>query len=417
MYKLVRYTTLVSSILLLALVTVVSISAQDEDGNGEYSYEFEYELVLSEEGENCALPIASLNGQGYSVSGVTGGLTTSPVAGRFARDPRGIFSSTTSVRSAVAILVIDEFDSQILGGYTILPSIFSITSDEDLGIVVESGDFPHGVQVFNHINALLDGSLSSQGYAPSLQVDKVVWSDGSNQVAVQMVDALHYGQAQLDPTVAVRDAVADAITQLASDGYTDFVLNMSFAVIPCEVVAHYQASQANFPSFEDYSLELELSGFSIDQLVSPFVPDTLQDLLGVCPPSTVEGIQMQAQTEVVDEEFYTGELAPVCEQGIGIWYVGSAGNLTMPYSFYPGALDGVISVSATQHRRRAGYSNYNADTSLIGGWFQLVDPQGINGGHGAADIFYRGTSFSGPVESVCIALNESSGPCVSFAFP
>ena len=369
--------------------------------------------------ENCALPITSLSGQGYSVSGVTGGMTVedplSFMPPSASVDPREVLLDAGALYDNVAILVVDAFG----GSYRIPQSVFSASSDADLEAYYASGTLTHGALVFNHINALLEGALTSSGFSPNRSGSDVVWTDGSKRVAVVMVDALDYNAPK--PTLDVARMLSERMFKLLDDGYDTFVLNMSFAILPCAIAEGLATSGI---TFDQYVSSVQAAGnYYYEQIMTPVEtlmhPDPLHYLLSQCAGSQAAfGAKSQFSQQTFAPDIRLPEdLRPVemrfespCDGNtrLRVAYAGSSGNSRLPFPFYPAAWREVVSVSASQDGALATYSNYNADSVLQGGWFLLVNGGQLQGRVTSSSVHYRGTSFSGPVQAVCMSLGV---PC------
>lgn len=375
--------------------------------------------------QNCAVPITRLNGQDYQVSGVVGGLTTEDPT--YSTLPQELFTQLGIGNYNVAILVIDQFTSPNSPDYSIPQPVFSVANEGQLIGFHDDGTLTHGDLVFNHINGLLAGAFDQTGFVPNDNMidDTIVWNNGNSQVAVRMVDALQYNTPT--PTLAVASDISAAILDLTNEGFDSFVLNMSFAILPCSFAFQYGDVSDPDVLFDDYAAKVsQEKGFLYNQLISPIEtlinPDPLHYLVQQCAQS----ITINPNTEIDEVSDITIDYpeveapieAPCDPTDRNAVLVGSAGNSGLPYPLFPAAYPEVVSVSASEDGSRASYSNYNADTGLLGGWFQLVDAADINGGFGTADVYYRGTSFSGPIESVCLALEITSAPaCQSILTP
>lgn len=417
---------------------LVSVNAQDDDG------------------ENCAVPITRLNGEVLPASGVAGGLTTidpqnlpegtvNPVTGEelLPADVHNAFESFAasevdlgSLVEDTAILVVDSFGDQPGSGgqYTIPEEVFTLPEgtitgsapepdDAQLMSFYDDGTLTHGAMVFNHINALLYGALSQYNYSPGVDLfgSSIVWSSNDAdrpRIFVRMVNALSYEPDSFSTTAVIGEEVQQAITELNRQDVTSFVMNMSFAVLPCSRTAEYEG----YNSFTAY-LEAVVAGMQEGALtdlyrsliVDPVVAvefDPLLSLILNCGRDVdgFQGFEFEIDDDIRTRYSEAGNDA--CDpDDPNITFVGSAGNSRLPFPFIPAAWPIVVSVSAYDGLPAPpGYSNYNTDVNLLGGWHRLTDGGGVNMidfsvvGVPYASVFYRGTSFSAPVESVCLAL-------------
>jgi hypothetical protein len=202
---------------------------------------------------------------------------------------------------------------------------------------------------------------------------------------------------------------------------TRFVINMSFAAVPCVVAndfkgvvtPEYLENPENF-DFDAYVImveeneqnswlaELEISHDQLlTLLTTPLVELTADPLL----------VLIQNPCEIRFEVPENAAFVAACETGgIEINYVAAAGNSGPAYRvFQPAAWPEVIGVGASEVELggdvRAAASHWESsnqgDVYRPGAWFQL------SGGDTKYDAYYVGTSFAAPVESVAEALDLS----------
>ncbi len=415
--------------LIVLFVLVGSVSGQDSE---EPQTPTNLEMIVGYNSDlppnpNCSVPIPFLNGQGYAISGVGGGLTVDKPPGTTIHDPLSFMVDpatptpiSTNVTEDTAILVIDSFGNPTASSpnpYWLNHAINSrnIIDDGRLEAAYVFGILPHGVLVFNHISALLQGRLGPSRSASDVSVE---WNDPSSgfRVALFEVDALDYENPT--STTLVAQKLTDALAAAVSAGYTRIILNMSFAILPCDITTDYLIHSGRL-SFDEYLKSIGRSTkLDYEQaLITPTAAfaDPVQAVIGQCgQEEEPKGDGQSSSKQDIESLCPSGQVTAI--------FVGSAGNSHLPYPFYPAAFDKVISVSASQDDNLVDYSNYMADTRLTGGWFTLdaytaADPSTLVPVN--PTIYYRGTSFSGPVKSVCLALNvaDTVYPCISVSPP
>src|SRR5690606_3093884 len=311
-----------------------------------------YQCDCEQAFQNCAVPITTLNGQGFSVSGVSGGLSLDdPRTFRQAEevtDPALLFHNAGTHNDAVAILVIDDFGQT--GSYKIPETVYALHDQTQLEDAYRDGTLSHGALVFNHFNALLKGALDDAGFDPYPNEESVEWSDGSARIGVFVVDALDY--AAPVPTNDVATTTANVIRDLRGNGYSHFVLNMSFAVLPCSIANGYADYGGPQLSLEAYAAQVSAAtGLAYAQLTTPaeslLYPGPRDVLLVQCDgrnttPHTFRQSAMQAEPIPVEPpdgvRRVWGVIDSPCEtEQQRVDYVGSAGNSGLPYPFFPAA--------------------------------------------------------------------------------
>ncbi len=242
------------------------------------------------------------------------------------------------------------------------------------GVAADPIDEAHGDLVFEQLEALLDAAGAG---------------DAIGLVAVDIQGA---------STDVVADRIADAIADHDSDFY---ILNMSFALIPCEMIdalAEFGGQLMSAREAKDlnrYRGQFQRAVLFYDKTVFPVMSQRAQDADDLDP--------LQALLE---------------DLGSSVIPVASAGNFGLDFPFWPGAWGQVISVSASVG---AGYHAPSAwdkknDTPLL-------DAEGANPnqrmrvsnygevmlpGEYASDYGpVSGTSFAAPRLSVALALYVS----------
>lgn len=197
-------------------------------------------------------------------------------------------------------------------------------------------------------------------------------------------------------TSVIMQNIASAINEIAEkDPGAHIVINMSFAVIPCENVGSLAAYDAAMSQFDPQTEEdlAALQAFFAAVLVSgtyqaPLHADDqlISFITDICPQTAVRSARATANT---------------CQtRGVGsIIAVAAAGNSGEPFPYAPAQWAGIVSVSASDDNAdfvttepRASYSN-EGGVMLPGTWESTV--------HNTTDV---GTSFAAPRYSFMMAL-------------
>lgn len=396
---------------------------------GDFSHSPDVVIPTDLRNQNCTTPISTLGGQGHQVSPVSGGLTTMqpsaftlPALDLSQEELTALNSTDTG---PVAILVVDSFNDSLNPVYD-LSGVFDVTTEVELTDAVDTREISHGALVMNHINVL----LGEMGYSPveeSVEMARsagdpnvyyyyVSWDTGSTQIYVVAVDAISYGPIEHGDVLKTTEEAKTEIVEVLSKFVNDFdvhrfVVNMSFAILPCEELLDFwtteaASTQGSF-NFGDY-----LASISGVDLIAPSVPtpDPLMHFLSV-------------PNEVL--EYFGGF------EDRAFVPVASSGNSKLEFPFWPAISSRVLSVGAPEAPPLVGalaspdaprYAN-DGDFAENGGWYQLAKPADMYQTNAPDDnqtrpvnIYYLGTSFSAPTMSTRIALWLSTNvdePCIS----
>lgn len=255
-------------------------------------------------------------------------------------------------------------------------SVFTTGGTEETG----ASDIPHGERVY----ALLEELVSQQGGSADIRLERVDTGDFRTQTIATNLQATIDRIQTEDPTM-------------------NFVVNMSFAVVPCMAVptlAEYQRLMEQFATEDEANLAWLQQIFrhliQSNTMRQPVVAnDFFEQYFGkVCPARG---------------EDPSGENAFSCQQDASqIIFVGAAGNGTYvdelnaqigpDFPYYPAAWPEVVSVSASDQEEdflavapKASYSNSGV-VLMPGTWTSAGEPQ-------------RGTSFAAPRYSFLMAMN------------
>jgi len=257
--------------------------------------------------------------------------------------------------------------------------------------------------VLHHLLGLLQGS----GHGPAVQgvngsTGEPLYSFGHGyvgEVVLQTVDTAGRDTAAI--VAAIRGSL-EYLSRVGELGFTDFVVNMSFAVVPCAVAADLGASSVT--TFDEYVAAVRL----VNGIGAQY-DEGLAELLTT--PLGAEDDPLLAYLDCpLPAEKYG---LPRCDGGwqnggyvLGsLVHVASSGNLGHGFALYPAAWPSVISVSsldasgAGYSPSRSGFAN-SGEVAAPGALFELGDA-----GAGQT-IAYAGTSFSAPIVTLFAALDR-----------
>ncbi len=379
---------------------------------------------------NCPINEFKIPGEGVRARGGIGGLAVKPYP--LGSTPGDVLPVSQHIESLAApkfdqpsaILVVDDFNGQGLrvpgvyfpdqgGGDTLgglssrLPLDLNARTPQqeaELDTLEANGQVSHGALVFNHTLALLS-VLDQDVNISTLRVDTpapgvpfafepldVILAEFTNLgILVAAVDTEDFD------TTIIAGRIAATLRMLAAQGGVErFAVNLSFGLVPCSVLEDFQASKAQFPTFERYQ-EAVMKANNLD---AAQFREELARVLTV--PVGVDPLRILAQR---DREKYGGAAA--------ITYLAAAGNYQLDYALFPGHWPEFVSVSAENLSGPAGlkdadYSN-TGEVLLSGGYYRLTFFDPISGAWTTyPDISVAGTSFAAPVLSVYTALDYSN---------
>ncbi len=372
-------------------------------------------LAGQAEGEalNCpaneaALPSQGLQAVGAGLQAVGAGLQAVGAGGLFI-DPATTFygrvKSVAQIAAAlpapsahkgedVLLIVLDDF-----GGVFRLPSELRSGS---LGAIDDAAlgglSLSHGALVLHEIVELLDARFGSKGsWSVSGGQARVDYgSYHGPRLRVLAVDARSGGVIDTDAAGA---ALKSALLGASAAGFDRVVVNMSFAVVPCGVLADFEST------FGDLSDEDDDEAITFaDYLVA------LLALNGVSG-STAEALRELAHlpVELLDDPFFAQLSCPgeagACGAGLSsLTFVAASGNYGQAFPLFPAAFPGVVSVGAqpvVNGKYVAEASSFsNAAMLLAPG--DLIDVRTKSG----YTLAFAGTSYAAPVVSAFAALDQ-----------
>jgi hypothetical protein len=297
----------------------------------------------------------------------------------------GMVPARAQAPYTVAILVADDF------GNTDLADVQAASAD-NCAVNLESQAYfargasaapitePHGAIVVEELSGLLDDVGATNIDLVQVDIQGLTTADAADQIAT-----------------ALDDTDADFV-----------VLNMSFAIIPCEFVqdfADYQTQLMNAQNAGDVNRHRSLFRRAVifyDDTVFPAMSQRAQDLQDLDPLQTL----------------FTDRNANVIP-------VASAGNFGMDYPFWPAAWAQVVSVSGSTGQGFFASAAWDKkkDTPLLTGDFVMPNNKNRISNYGevmmpgqydsASAGMVIGTSFAAPRLSVAMALYVSQvGPAV-----
>jgi hypothetical protein len=318
----------------------------------------------------CMANEFSVPGQGVHVSGSVGGLVRQPNGSTGALRPEFVEPDTRTLLDHlrdnathdVAILVVDDFGPS--------HDVFQVSDDveeapndrHELDLLVQGGMLSHGALVLQHLVALATDVLD---HDPNVSEEGARYEWDLNGARL-IVDAV---PVRSEEGEAIAGAIENAIVEADYDPHVDrIVVNMSWVLLPCDVVNDFDPNQ--FEHFEAYLKALEVHHDG------RYTLEMLQRLVTWVDERGAMGMH------VSDQAWADGALEHVA-------YVAAAGNFGLPFQMFPAAWPTVTGASADD-----AFSNKNGVIEL-GGLFRLE----------GRDVYYLGTSFTAPAVSLAAALD------------
>lgn len=333
----------------------------------------------------CMANEFSVPGQGVHVSGSVGGLMSrpddsaeeeKPVNSGFVADDTGALLERLqgNATNDVAILVVDDFGpaNHVVDGagqrtteyvYQVSHHVQQAPADRaELERWVQNRKVSHGALVLHRLVALVDEVVDAQP-SKSSAGDRYEWHLNGARLIVQAVPLPNEDSQQ------IADVINDAVYETLNHAKTAprVVVNMSWVLLPCDVVEDFDAS--NFEHFGAYLYALETENQGRYALA-----------------------KLQKLVTWVDDEDPLGDAVGTGHDVASLAYVAAAGNFGLPYQMFPAAWPTVTGASAE--------TNYSNENGVIerGGLFRFEE----------RDVYYLGTSFTAPALSLAAALDMSS---------
>jgi hypothetical protein len=373
----------------------------------------------------------------------------------------GILPADPEALRSSAILVVDDFGpwppvfdlGPALTGFDGTPQANPSLAESEafLDGLVSGGGFSHGALVLDQTLRMVEaaGFVSEFGGFGSLRIFR--HADGNGFLVVAAVNT-----NQLD-TEVIATQIDNALRVIryyseldAFDGFDvrRFAINMSFVIVPCAVLADFDAS--GLDDFEAYARALgEENGVAVeveefyDELVAVLLTpleldgEPLLEQISSCangyagqnPFETPDGenqggdewewpylpwdlyyLDFEFATLVqYPEEFIYADIPDWgCDQfGASVVYVGATGNFGLPYPMYPAAWPMVVGAASQDADTPEGFTDTKSSFSNSG---EVMAPgalyQLVRSDTAAQAIAYAGTSFAAPVVTFLTALDQ-----------
>lgn len=226
-----------------------------------------------------------------------------------------------------------------------------------------------------------------------------VWHVGGQELRVVAVNAASFN------TDVIRDRIRDSLILLKDKGFKRFVLNMSFAIMPCTELEEEVYTRMVNEELADLKRVLQESGLDDDQVEEAlkglvetrdfYLPPRQEGPYGEEKPQLPRRILEELAGDPLRQFFQEPqpELA-----GLEIINVAAAGNAALGYPYAPALWENVLSVSAPDGEKR--YANRG---EVIAGDVVAITNRDGN------PVQVPGTSFAAPEVSVRAALYLARG--------
>jgi hypothetical protein len=352
---------------------------------------------------NCTVNEFELPGQIAFIKGTEGGLSYKPItkfktAFTIGSELKTSFFAKTNPNTSTAILVVDDFGPTSSPVYALGDGLFKQTT-LDLATIKQlqdSNQLSHGALVFRQIrDEILGTGLYTLNSALSTTTKKIYESKISTKFRLTVVAV----NTELQSTGVIASRIKSAIDALAlapsPTPLTGIAINMSFALMPCEVYNDYKAwdsSITDVQTFEDYMKELFNKNTDVassyDELVQAIVEST-NNFNGIQDPlyrliQGNSGVNYSARRNA---------------------YIASAGNYSLKYSMYPANWANVVNVTGSA----VGTPSTRADFFNQGEVMHTAASFQLNPGSFCSPncnpVYYLGTSFSAPTVTTFSALD------------
>ncbi len=370
------------------------------------------EQPFDETAGNCAADGLDLPGQGLQAVGA-GLQAVGAVGGIFLGTPADFAGNAASPEKVaqdlwqvlgepnyhdrVAIVVVDDFG----GTYELPDSLVdgSEVTQQQLESWFDSGELSHGALVLHHLLRMLASSGFDDGFVTTNPVTGepiyIRWTDDGGKLVVQTVDTDDRDTAEI--VSVLRDSILE-LAHHEDHEFSRFVVNMSFAVVPCAVAADLGASSVD--TFEEYVQKIRtLNGIGAQYETE--LSELLTAPLGAGDDPLLAYLDCPLPVAHKDRcdgwDYHAGAAVE------SIVHVASSGNLGHDFALYPSAWPTVISVSSLDvdgngySSTRSGFAN-SGEVAAPGSAFMLVATPG-------QAVAYAGTSFSAPVVTLFTALD------------
>jgi hypothetical protein len=343
---------------------------------------------------------------------------------------------TTEPVSVVGLLIVDDFQppQSILTGYDLVqptPEGNCIVNPSGQGVYGirggsgTPGDQPHGSYVSSQAQVTLERGLGytklleTAGPIPSIRLIQT-WELGGEQIVLAEVDTVGYTTTEIAPRI---EAAMEALR--GPYGATRFVLNMSFAIVPCdpsfgkrdvevdELLNFYKQFFNSLPPSDPLNqlwadLERIIHGLPANpELLDPALyaefAQKRMALLYEPVRSRLEEGQIQGSSAVKGATFDPDRIDPLYEKLLEhreeLIAVAAAGNYGLPFPYAPALWDDVLAVSAPPVQLPASNCSPTPIAFIANAGEVLVDGQHFE----VNSNCQVGTSFAAPTVSVYAA--------------
>ncbi len=354
-------------------------------------------------GQNCMANALNAPGQGWRIAGSDGGLTYNSrlasalgitTANNVGQTVRGL---TAVPQRNMTLLIVDDFRSGGVpsnGVYAPAPELFIQTSitGATLGQLQTNHKLSHGALVLQHTLDTVRGTgLYPFSTSPSLGITVFrttnIIGRTTRFLTVRAVDTGLASTSIIANSVKSSAIATKLVPRLDASSGT-VVVNMSFALLPCEAYADFLQWDKDTPNeqrFEEYIGALAVKN-DVDQ-------EELIEVLVEATNDTSDPLNLLIQKNWFKNVF-----------------VAASGN----YGFnktatYPAKWTGVINTTGSvANNTSIRNSNFNQGEIMdIAGSLQFT-ASNFTPILGAKNVYYKGTSFSTPTVSVYSALDLAS---------
>lgn len=358
--------------------------------------------------ENCSVNDFEMPGQGWHIGDSVGGISlvdgtlldpSEAVKPELVAEQLAKLAELDIAEQSVALIVLDDFGGNSTTG---VPSVFQLAPDAfflptsplsgstdqqladlqgQIDVIEAAQGLSHGALVMNHILALINATGELHADFSSLKRSGVVEFKSLDTDGVRLVvlgvDTEGGETGRIAPELMVAlERVFD------TKDIRKAVVNMSFAIVPCSILEDFEAVKDEYQDFSAYAEALK---------------DANKGLQGGYNSSEFLNIIQSILSTPFDGDPLVNAIEEQAAWAADVLYVASAGNYSLPYSMFLGALPRVVSVSSFDIDAPASlsvFSNYG-EVVHSGAWFNLVDATGLLG-VGSSQVAYAGTSFSAP---------------------
>jgi hypothetical protein len=361
---------------------------------------------------NCAANEFNIPGQGFKHGGVGGadggmtydvslttdtGVTTANARGKGWNFMPGMLAPP--VQPDVTLLIVDDFRGDALGNNAVYKPLPDLFLQEDLNIATlkslqANNKLSHGSIVNDHaINVIKGTGLYPYRSNPSPDVTDfrttLVPGRGTRYLTVKAVNPGFDSTGDIAGSIT-SETIAEKLSPLLppTSGIPPIVVNMSFALLPCEAYADYIAYDNETPgdlTFQDYVEKLAVKN-----------KDTFDNLALVIVKATDDPSDPLYQLIQNTAKYHI--------------FVASSGN----YGFNKTAMNpakrpGVVSVTGSAaNNTLARHSRFNKGEIMDVGASFLLRASRFTRDADAKDVFYLGTSFAAPIGAAYLALDTGS---------